>query len=74
MPTTSQCARRDPAHSAQGGIVQKRVLAAADVAARETTMRGLLVLLVALTMACAAAASVTIAQAPAHADDVAKGY
>jgi hypothetical protein len=36
-------------------------------------MRGLLVLLVALTMACGAAASLTISQAPAYADD-AKGY
>ncbi len=37
-------------------------------------MRSLMVLLVALTMACGAAASVTIAHAPTYADDVAKGY
>jgi len=37
-------------------------------------MRSLLVLLIALTMACGAAASVTISLAPAYADDVAKGY
>jgi hypothetical protein len=37
-------------------------------------MQGLLVLLVALTMACGTAASVTIAHAPAYADDVGKGY
>jgi hypothetical protein len=39
-----------------------------------TTMRSLLVLLVALTMACGAAASVTIAYAPAYADEARKGY
>jgi hypothetical protein len=39
-----------------------------------TTMRSLLVLLVALTMACGAAASVTIAHAPAYADEAGKGY
>jgi hypothetical protein len=39
-----------------------------------TTMRSLLVLLVALTMACGAAASVTIAYAPAYADEAGKGY
>jgi hypothetical protein len=40
----------------------------------ETTMRSLLVLLVALTMACGAAASLTISLAPAYADDSGKGY
>jgi hypothetical protein len=44
------------------------------VAGRETTMRSLLVLLVALTMVCGAAASVTVALAPAYADDASKGY
>ena len=37
-------------------------------------MRSLLVLLVALTMTCGAAAGVTIALAPAYADDAGKGY
>jgi hypothetical protein len=37
-------------------------------------MRYLLVLLVALTMACGAAASVTISLAPVHAGDIAEGY
>jgi hypothetical protein len=37
-------------------------------------MRSLFVLLVALTMACGAAASLTIVLAPAYADDVGKGY
>jgi hypothetical protein len=37
-------------------------------------MRSLLVLLVAVTMACGAAASVTIAHAPAYAVDVGNGY
>jgi hypothetical protein len=38
------------------------------------TMQYLLILLVAITMACGAAAGVTIALAPAYADDSAKGY
>ncbi|HEY1779848.1 MAG TPA: hypothetical protein VGG79_05345 [Roseiarcus sp.] len=38
------------------------------------TMQYLLILLVALTMACGAAATVTIALAPAYADNSAKGY
>ncbi len=37
-------------------------------------MRKLLVLLVVLTMGCGVAAGVTISLAPAHADDIAKGY
>ncbi len=37
-------------------------------------MRSLLVVLVALTMACGAAASVAVSFAPAYADDDAKGY
>jgi hypothetical protein len=37
-------------------------------------MQYLLILLVAVTMACGAAAGVTIALAPAYADDSAKGY
>jgi hypothetical protein len=45
-----------------------------SAAETETTMRGLLLLLVALTMTCGAAASVTIAFAPAYADDAGKGY
>ncbi len=40
----------------------------------ETTMRGLLVLLVALTMACGAAAGLTVYLAPAYADKASKGY
>ncbi len=38
------------------------------------TMEYLLILLVALTMACGAAATVTIALAPAYADNSGKGY
>jgi hypothetical protein len=38
------------------------------------TMQYLLILLVAITMACGAAAGVTIALAPAYADYSAKGY
>ena len=38
------------------------------------TMQYLLILLVALTMACGAAATVTIELAPAYADGGAKGY
>ncbi len=38
------------------------------------TMQYLLILLVALTMACGAAATVTIELAPAYADASAKGY
>ena len=38
------------------------------------TMQYLLILLVALTMACGAAATVTIALAPAYADNSGKGY
>jgi predicted Kef-type K+ transport protein len=41
---------------------------------RKTTMIKMLVLLVALTMAFGAAASVTISFAPAYADDAGKGY
>jgi hypothetical protein len=37
-------------------------------------MRSLFVLLVALTLACGAAAGVTVFLAPAHADDVGEGY
>jgi hypothetical protein len=37
-------------------------------------MRKLLVLLVALTVGCGAAASITISLAPAYADDRASGY
>jgi hypothetical protein len=37
-------------------------------------MQYLLILLVVLTMACGAAASVTIAFVPAYADDSGKGY
>jgi hypothetical protein len=37
-------------------------------------MQYLLILLVAVTMACGAAAGVTIAFAPAYADDSGKGY
>jgi hypothetical protein len=37
-------------------------------------MRRLLVLLVALTVGCGVAASVTISLAPAYADDSARGY
>jgi hypothetical protein len=40
----------------------------------EGTMQYLLILLVAITMACGAAASVTISFAPAYADDSGKGY
>ena len=40
----------------------------------ETTMRGLLVLLVALTMACGAAAGLTVSLAPFYAEDAGKGY
>jgi hypothetical protein len=40
----------------------------------EGTMQYLLILLVAITMACAAAASVTISFAPAYAGDSGKGY
>jgi hypothetical protein len=38
------------------------------------TMQYLLILLVAVTVACGAAASVTIALKPAYADDSGKGY
>ena len=38
------------------------------------TMQYLLILLVVLTMACGAAAGVTIALAPAYADNSSKGY
>ena len=38
------------------------------------TMQYLLILLVVLTMACGAAAAVTIALAPAYADNSGKGY
>jgi hypothetical protein len=38
------------------------------------TMQYLLILLVAVTMACGAAAGVTIVLVPAYADDSAKGY
>jgi hypothetical protein len=37
-------------------------------------MQNLLILLVVLTMACGAAASVTISLAPAYADDSSRGY
>jgi len=37
-------------------------------------MRSLLVVLVALTMACGAAATLTVSFAPAYADAAAKGY
>jgi len=40
----------------------------------EGTMQYLLILLVVVTMACGAAASVTISLAPAYADDSGKGY
>jgi hypothetical protein len=40
----------------------------------EGTMQYLLILMVAITMACGAAASVTISLAPAYADDSGKGY
>jgi len=40
----------------------------------EAIMRKLLVLLVALTVGCGAAASTTISLAPAYADDSASGY
>ena len=40
----------------------------------EGTMQYLLILLVVITMACGAAASVTISLAPAYADDSGKGY
>jgi hypothetical protein len=40
----------------------------------EGTVQYLLILLVAVTMACGAAASVTISLAPAYADDSGKGY
>jgi hypothetical protein len=40
----------------------------------EGTMQNLLILLVVLTMACGAAASVTVSLAPAYADDSGKGY
>jgi len=40
----------------------------------EGTMQYLLILLVVITMACGAAASVTISLVPAYADDSAKGY
>jgi len=40
----------------------------------EGTMQYLLILLVVITMACGAAASVTIALAPAYADASGKGY
>ena len=42
--------------------------------AMETTMRSLLVLLVVLTMACGAAAGLTVSLAHAYADDAGKGY
>jgi hypothetical protein len=41
---------------------------------QEGTMQYLLILLVAITMACGAAASVTISFAPAYAGDSGKGY
>jgi hypothetical protein len=40
----------------------------------EGTMQYLLILLVAITMACGAAATVTISLAPAYAGDSGKGY
>ena len=40
----------------------------------EGAMQYLLILLVVVTMACGAAASVTISLAPAYADDSGKGY
>jgi hypothetical protein len=40
----------------------------------EGTMQNLLIVLVVLTMACGAAASVTTSLAPAYADDSGKGY
>jgi len=40
----------------------------------EPIMRKLLALLVALTVGCGAAASITISLAPAYADDSASGY
>ena len=40
----------------------------------EGTVQYLLILLVAITMACGAAASVTISLGPAYADDSGKGY
>ncbi len=40
----------------------------------EGTMQYLLILLMVITMACGAAASVTISLAPAYADDSGKGY
>ncbi len=40
----------------------------------EGTVQYLLILLVVITMACGAAASVTISFAPAYADDSGKGY
>ncbi len=66
--------RRDGAHSAPDGIVQSIYRVPLLRPGLGTTMRSLLVLLVALTMACGAAASVTIAHAPAYADDAGKGY
>ena len=50
------------------------VAAPAGTTAGWGTMRYLLILLVALTMACGAAANVTIALAPAYADNSGKGY
>jgi len=40
----------------------------------EGVMFRILVLLVAVTMGCGVAAGVTVAHAPAHAQDVARGY
>ena len=40
----------------------------------EGTMQYLLILMLAITMACGAAAGVTISLAPAYADDSGKGY
>ena len=60
-------ALRDARHSASQGIVQL-------LASREIMMRSLLILLIALTMACGAAACVTGSLLPAYADDPGKGY
>jgi len=46
----------------------------AGVGVAEGTMQYLLILLVVITMACGAAASVTISLVPAYADDSARGY
>jgi hypothetical protein len=54
---------------ARRGILMKRRRWVA-----EGTMQYLLILLVAVTVACGAAASVTISLAPAYADDSGKGY